>query len=184
MTRSLVLAVAALVLTAASGALASLLGWASVPVVPGALLVAYAAIVDPPISAAFSAALVGFVIDCLCGTPIGVSILGCVAALVASRFFVGWVTSTRGLPAVLFAGGLTFTYGLVALSLLFLFQRRESFGFGVLATATVVNAIAAPVVFRVAHGVLVLARVEERDASLQDRLAGKTFGGKGMEGTL
>ena len=176
MTRALVLSLLALVLTAATGALAVMFGWSSVPLVPGVLLVAYAAIVDPPVEAAVSAALMGLVIDALVGTPLGVNVLACVAVLVGSRFFVGWVTAPRGIPSFLFTAGFSAAHALLALSLLFLFQRRQSFGLAELFSTALVNAVFSVVLFPVVRRLLVALRLEERGESLQERLSSNSLG--------
>ncbi|HEY4222529.1 MAG TPA: hypothetical protein VGO62_14340, partial [Myxococcota bacterium] len=139
MTRVLVMAGLALFLTSVAGAVAVMFGWSSVPVVPGVLLVAYAAIVDPPVEAAVSAAVIGLVIDALAGTPFGVNVLSCVAVLVGSRFVVGFVPQPRGIRSALFTGGLSAAHALVSLVMLYLFQRREGFGFVPLVTTAFVN---------------------------------------------
>ena len=176
MTRALVLSLLALLLTAGTGALAVMFGWSSVPLVPGVLLVAYAAIVDPPVEAAVSAALIGLVVDALVGTPLGVNVLSCVAVLVGSRFVVGFVTAPRGVPSFLFVAGFSAAHALLALSLLFLFQRRESFGLYALLAAALVNALASLVIFPIVRKLLITLRLEERGETLQERLSSNPIG--------
>ena len=155
MTRTLVLSLFALVLTAMTGALAVAFGWSSMPLVPGVLLVAYAGIVDPPVEAAVSAASIGLVVDALTGTPLGLNVLACVFVLMGSRFVVGWVPAPRGLPSFLFAAGFSAAHALLALSLLFLFQRRESFGLAALLATALENGVASVVLFPIVHRSLV-----------------------------
>jgi hypothetical protein len=173
MTRPLVLALFALILTAISGALAVMFGWSTIPIVPGVLLCAYAAIVDPPIQAALGASLIGLVIDALSGTPLGVNVIACVAVLSASRFVVSFVPLPRGLPSFLFVGGFSGVWAFLALLLLYLFQSREGFGFGAMFATAIVNAVASVVVFPVLSRILVLLRLEEKGETLQERLASK-----------
>lgn len=175
MTRALFLALLALVLTAGTGALAVMFGWSSVPFVPGVLLVAYAAIVDPPVEAAVSAALIGLVIDALAGTPLGVNVLACVAVLVGSRFVVGFVTAPRGAPSFLFVAGFSAAHALLALSLLFLFQRRESFGLVALIATALVNGVGSLALFPLVRRLLILLRLEERGETLQERLSSNSI---------
>jgi rod shape-determining protein MreD len=173
-SRLVALTLLALVLTAGMGAAGVMLGLSTVPVVPGVLLVAYAAIVHPPVEAAVGAALVGLVMDALVGTPLGVNVLACVALLVASRFVVGFVPHPRGIPSVLFVAGMSAAYAFLSLLLLFLFQRRESFGFVGLVSTAVSNAIASVVIFPLLHRLFVSLRLEEKGESLQERLASKS----------
>ena len=176
MTRALFLALLALVLTAATGAFAVMFGWTSMPLVPGVLLVAYAAIVDPPVEAAVSAALIGFVVDALVGTPLGVNVLACVAVLVGSRFVVGFVPAPRGVPSFLFVAGFSAVHALLALSLLFLFQRRESFGLYALLATALVNGVASLALFPLVRRLLIMLRLEERGVTLQERLSSNPIG--------
>ncbi len=174
MTRALVLTGLALLLTAVAGAAAVMFGWSYVPVVPGVLLVAYAAIVDPPVEAAVTAALIGIVVDALAGTPLGLNVLACVAVLVGSRFVVGFVPSPRGFRSFLFVGGISAAHALVSLLLLFLFQRRESFGFFPLVLTAVANALASLLVFPLLQRLLIALDLEEKGETLQERLASKS----------
>jgi hypothetical protein len=173
-TRVFILALLALLLTAFTGALAVMLGWSSLPVVPGVLLVAYAAIVDPPIEGAVSAAVVGLVIDALAGTPFGVNVLSCVAVLVGSRFVVELVHHPRGWRSFVFVGGFSAAHALASLIMLFLFQRREGFGFVPLIATAACNAIASVVLFPILQFVFVRLKLEEKGESLQQRLASKS----------
>ena len=171
MRRVFILGFLAVVLTSITGALAVMFGWSNVPVVPGVLLVAYAAIVDPPIEAAVSAAVIGLVIDALAGTAFGVNVLSCVAVVVCSRFVLGFVHSPRGLPSFLFVAGLSAVHALVSLLLLYLFQKRESFGFTPLASTAIVNAVVSLVLFPILRRLFVALRLEDKDETLQERLA-------------
>lgn len=151
-----------------------MLGLSAVPLVPGILLVAYAAIAHPPVESAVSAAVIGLVMDALAGTPLGVNVIACVAVLVWSRPVVGWVTSPRGVPSFLFVGWMSAAYAFVSLLLLFLFQRRESFGFVGLFSTALSNAVASVVLFPVLQRLFVALRLEEKGESLQERLASKS----------
>jgi cell shape-determining protein MreD len=173
-TRLFVLVVLAVVLTAGMAALAVLLGLSSLPVVPGVLLVAYAAIVHPPTEAAVGAALIGLAMDALAGTPLGVNVLASVAVLVGSRVFAGWVTAPRGLPSFLFVACVSVAHAFLSLLLLFLFQRREAFGFVGLFSTALANALASVVLFPIIQRIFVGLALEERGESLQERLASKS----------
>lgn len=174
MSRLALLALVALVLTAGIGAVGVVLGLSTIPVVPGLLLVAYAAIVHPPVEAAVGAAVIGLVMDALAGTPLGLNVLACVAVLVGSRPVVGWVTAPRGIPSFLFVGCMSAAYAFVSLLLLYLFQRRESFGFVGLFSTALSNAVASVVLFPLIQRVFVALRLEEKGESLQERLASKS----------
>ncbi len=173
MKRSLAFVILCLLSTAVSSAAAVAMGLSNMPLVPGVLLVAYTAIADPPIEAALTAALVGLVMDALGGTPLGVSVIACVLALVSSRLVIGWVTSVRGPKAALFTAGLSAVYALIALVLLFAFQRRQAFGLVSLAVLAVSHALASFVAFPLLTRVLVLLRLEQRGTSLHERMAQK-----------
>lgn len=174
MRRSLLLAGLALAATAILAALAVPLSLTTVPIVPGVILVAYAAIVDPPVEAAISAALVGLTMDALAGTPLGVNVLACVLVLVASRLVIGWVTQPRGVQAALFVAGFSGAYAFVALLLVNLFQRREAFGLGSVLVLALWNGLASFAVLPLLSRALVLLRLEEKGESLQERLASKS----------
>lgn len=172
MTRSLALAAVTLVLTALCGALAVPLSVSALPVVPGIIVLAYAALVDPPVEAALSAALIGLVLDALSGTPLGVNVLACVLVLVLSRLALGWVTSARGVQAALFAAGVSAAWAFIALVLLSLFQRR-AFGIGAIPVLALCNGLLALALMPALTRLLVVLRLEERGESLQERLAHK-----------
>lgn len=174
MTRLVVLFLAALALTALGGGAAVVLGVSTVPLVPGILLVAYAAIVHPPVEAAVAAALIGLAMDALCGTPLGLNVLACVAVLVGSRPFVSWVPLPRGIPSFLFVGCTSAAYAFLSLLLLFLFQRRESFGLVGLFSTALVNAAVSVPLFPLLRLAFVRLGVEDRGESLQERLAAKS----------
>lgn len=173
MSRVLILALLTVLLTALAGAVSVAADWSSLPIVPGVILCAYAAMVDPPIEGVVTAASLGLVTDALSGSSLGLNVLACVAVLVASRFAVGWVTSPRGIPATLFVAGFSAAHAFLALLLLFLFQRREEFGLLSVFTVAVANALVSVVLIPPLQWLLVALRMEERDASLQERLAGK-----------
>lgn len=173
MSRVLVLAALTVLLTALCGAVSVAAGWASLPIVPGVILCAYAAMVDPPIEGVVTAAAIGLVVDAMTGTSLGLNVLACVAVLVASRFVTGWVTSPRGLPAALFVAGFSATHSFLALLLLFLFQRRGGFGLLSVFTVAVSNALVSVALIPLVQRLLVALRLEERDVTLQERLASK-----------
>lgn len=172
MKRPLVLALLALVLTSFQAALAVVLGVSSLPFVPGVVLVAYAALVDPPVEAAITATLVGLVVDALSGTPLGLNVLACLLALLTGRLFAPWVLQPRGVAALLFTGGLSAGYHLVALTLLYVFSaERKAFGFLPMLTTAAGNALLAVVVIPVTRRALVAVGLEDKGESLRDRLS-------------
>jgi rod shape-determining protein MreD len=173
MRRSLLFALLALLATAFLAALAVPLGVLSVPIVPGVILVAYAAIVDPPVEAAITAALVGLTMDAMAGTPLGVNVLACVLVLVASRLVIAWVTQPRGVQAALFVAGFSAAYAFLASVLVNLFQRRESFGLAAVFVLALTNGLASFLVLPLLSRALVILRLEEKGESLQERLASK-----------
>jgi rod shape-determining protein MreD len=174
MMRPFALAGATIALQACLGALSVATGSNSFPLVPGVVLVAYSALVDPPIEAAISAAVIGIFLDALSGTPFGLNALACVLALLAARFFVQFVPRPRGLPAFLFTAGLSASYHFIALTLLYSFSSgREAFGFRGLVVTAIGNGIAALVLFPLTSMVLVALGLQQHDPSLNERLAGK-----------
>ncbi|OGQ26484.1 MAG: hypothetical protein A2138_20210 [Deltaproteobacteria bacterium RBG_16_71_12] len=173
MRRVAVLALLTVLLTALGGALSVALGWSSLPIVPGVILCAYAAMVDPPIEGVVTAAAVGLVVDAMTGTSLGLNVLAFVAVLVSSRFVVGWVTSPRGVPAALFVGGFSAAHAFLSLLLLFLFQRRGGFGLLSVFTVAIANALVSVVLIPPLQALLVALKLEERGETLQERLAGK-----------
>jgi hypothetical protein len=174
-SRALALALLALLLTAAQASLAVTLGVSSLPFVPGVILVAYAALVDPPVEAAISATLVGLVVDALSGTPLGLNVLACLLALLVGRLFVPWVTAPRGLAALAFTGGLSAGYHLVALTLLFVFSaERKAFGFLPMITIAVGNAVAAVVVITLTQRLLVAFKLEQKGETIHERLSSRS----------
>lgn len=173
MRRIAVLALLTLVLTALGGALSVAFGWSSLPIVPGAILCAYAALVDPPIEGVLTAATIGLVVDAMTGTSLGLNVLALVAVLVGSRLVTGFVTSPRGLPAAAFVSGFSAAHAFFALLLLFLFQRRGGFGLTSVFTVALANGAASFALIPLLQRLLVALRLEERDETLQERLAGK-----------
>ena len=173
MSRVLVLSLLTLLLTALAGAISVAAGWSSLPIVPGVILCAYAAMVDPPIEGVVTAAAIGLVVDAMTGSSLGLNVLALVAVLVASRAFTGWVTSPRGLPAALFVGGFSAAHAFLSLLLLFLFQRRAGFGFLSILWVAGANALVSVALIPLLQRLLVTLRLEERDETLQERLAGK-----------
>ncbi|MBI1948413.1 MAG: hypothetical protein HYS27_22190 [Deltaproteobacteria bacterium] len=173
MRRVVVLALVTVALTALCGALSVALGWSSLPIVPGVILCAYAALVDPPIEGVVTAAAIGLVVDAMSGTSLGLNVLALVAVLVGSRFVVGWVTSPRGLQAALFVGGFSAVHAFLSLLLLYLFQRRGGFGLVSVFTVAIANALVSVALIPPLQWLMVALRLEERDETLQERLAGK-----------
>jgi cell shape-determining protein MreD len=159
-----------IVVTAVSSALAVTVGSSGLPVTAGSIVVAYAALATPPIEAAFSAALVGLVVDALNGAALGTSSFTLLATLLASRLGIELVPTNRGWPAWTFVGVFAFAQTLLAMLLLALFGQRSAVDVGGAVAIGVVDGVVAMGLFPALHGVLVLLRVEERSATLGERL--------------
>jgi hypothetical protein len=164
------LAAFTLVVTALSSALAVAVGSAGFPLTPGSVVVAYAALAAPPIEAAFSAVIVGLVVDALNGAALGTSSFTLLVTLLASRLGISLVPSHRGAPAWTFAGLFAFAQALLAMLLLALVGQRGAVDVGAAVALAVVDVALAVVLFPALHEALVLLRQEERSATLRERL--------------
>jgi hypothetical protein len=80
-------------------------GIASVPLTPGAVVVAWAALVLPPLEAVVAASLCGLVVDALAGLPVGLSSFSLVVALLVARLGTRSIPRAVGPLASAFAGG-------------------------------------------------------------------------------
>ena len=172
MSRSLLLASLGLLLHAIVAALAVALGWDALPVAPAVVLVAYAALAEPPIEAAISATLLGFMLDALSGSPIGMNMLACLLALLLGRLAAGAVAAPRGLGAFVFGGAMSMGYHLFLLIVLFMFDsEREAFGIlGILSTA-VFDGLLALVLMPTTQVLFISLGLEEREVTMTERLS-------------
>lgn len=177
MSRVLVLAVLALLLHALESGLAVVLGATSLPVAPAVVLVAYAALVEPPVEAALTASSLGLVLDALSGTALGLNMLACLLVLLLGRFAAPRVPSPRGVSAFLFAALLSAGYHTLVLTLLYVFEaQRESFGFQGIVTTSIANGLLALLLFPLVQRLLVALGLEEREATMEERLSRRARG--------
>jgi rod shape-determining protein MreD len=172
-SRTFVAMVITLVATAVFGALPVLFGSPAWPVTPGAVIVAYAALTLPPVEAAVTAALVGLVVDALSGSPIGVSSFALVVTLLLSRLGVSLVTQPRGFTSFVFVFAFAFTHAFFAQTLLALFGQRRAVDLVVVVVVGILDAVLSLLLFPVVHRVLVLLRLEDRGATLGERLSAR-----------
>lgn len=174
MRRVALACVLALVLKALIAALAVVFQTGPLPVLPAVVLIAYAALWHPPIEAALSAALVGIIIDALMGVPLGVNSLAAVLTLVASRPTLVWVPEPRGVAVTAFVAGFSAVHAAIAVLLLLLFGGlRASTELMSVFTIGVVNGLLSIALFPAYRALLVRLHLEERGASLHERLASR-----------
>lgn len=172
MIRVLLLAGLGLLLHAFEAGFAVVLGSTSLPVAPAVVLVAYAALVEPPVEAALTASCLGLVLDALSGSPLGLNMLACLLALLAGRFFARRVSSPRGAAGFLFATGMSAGYSLFVLTLLYVFGTdRESFGLQGLVATSFANGLLSLLLFPLCQWLLVSMGLEERETTMEERLS-------------
>ncbi len=171
MTRVFTFMAAALVVTALFSACAITLGTAALPITPGSIVVAYAALATPPVEAAFSAVLVGLVVDALSGTSLGASSFSLLVTLLVSRLGASLVPSTRDGVAFGFVGLFAAAQALLAMLMIALFgQTHAQLDVATAVVVGVLDAVVAVALFPALHAVFVLLRLEERSATLRERL--------------
>jgi rod shape-determining protein MreD len=171
MSRSLLLATLGLLLHAIVAALAVALGWDALPVAPAVVLVAYAALAEPPIEAAISATLLGFMLDALSGSPIGMNMLACLLALLVGRLAAGAVAAPRGLGAFVFGGGMSMGYHLFLLIVLLMFGgERESFGLLSILSTGLFDGLVALVLMPATQALFIALGLEQREVTMTERL--------------
>lgn len=171
MTRVFTFMLAALAVTALGSACSVTLGTAALPITPGSIVVAYAALATPPVEAAFSAVLVGLVVDALSGTSLGASSFSLLVTLLVSRLGVSLVPSTRDRIAFAFVGVFAFAQALLAMVMVALFgQAHARLDVATAVVVGLLDAVVALAVFPALHAVFVLLRLEERSATLRERL--------------
>ncbi len=165
--------VVTLVVTAICGSLPVLFGWPALPVTPGAVVCAYAALTTPPIEAAVTAALVGLVVDALSGSPIGASSLALLVTLLTSRLGVSLVPLARGGAAFAFVAAFAAFHALLAQALLALFAQRRAVDLVIVVVVGILDALLSLILFPVLRRVLVILRLEDKGATLGERLSAR-----------
>jgi len=170
-SRTFVAMVMTLVVTAVFAGLPVLFGTQAWPVTPGAVVVAYAALTVPPVEAAVAAGLVGLVVDALAGSPIGVSSFALVVTLLLSRLGVSLVPAPRGLASLAFVVAFGVTHAFFAQTLLALFGQRRAVDLVVVVTVGVLDGLLSLLLFPLLRFVLVVLRLEDRSATLGERLS-------------
>ncbi len=171
MTRVLVFLVTTILVTAVASSLAVGTGVGAVPLTAGSVVLAYAALATPPVEAAFSATIVGLVVDALAGAALGLSSFSLLVTLLVSRLAIGFVPSTREPIALLFVGAFAGVQALVAMTMLALSgPTQRGIDLFVAGKIALVDAGAAYWLFPLLHEVFVLLRLEERSATLRERL--------------
>lgn len=172
MIRVLLLACMALMLHAIQAWLAVAFGVSSLPILPAVVLVAYAALVEPPVVAALAASTIGLLLDAVSGTPLGLNMLACLLALLLGRSAADWIHSPRGMPAFLFTAAMAAGYHVFVVTLPWAFGPHpdEWVIRGFMSTAWW-NGIASLLIFPLAQRLLVRLGLEEREETLSERLA-------------
>ncbi|MFZ9886365.1 MAG: hypothetical protein ACO3JL_02585 [Myxococcota bacterium] len=177
MKRVLLLASIAFVLQAFIAAAAVAFGVAAVPLTPAVLVVAYAALVEPPVEGALSATCVGFLLDAISGTAIGLNMLACLLLLLVGRLMARRVPSPVGPLGALFVSALAAGYYLFVLTLLYIFERgRESLALEGLLSTSILTGAASLLVFPLIQRIFVRLGLEERAASVAERLSRRARG--------
>lgn len=172
MTRSLLLATLGLLLHAVQAAVAVAFGWESMPVAPAVVLVAYAALAEPPVEAAITATFLGLILDALSGSPIGLNMLSCLLALLVGRLAARWVTAPRGWGALAFGAALSAGYHLFLLILLKTFGAyREGLGILSVLSTALWDGLLSVVLMPATQWLLVAVRLEEREVTATERLS-------------
>jgi rod shape-determining protein MreD len=167
--RVVVLGVLALVLHAAVAALSVTFDSSGLPIAPAVVLVAYAALAEPPVEASISASVLGLLLDALTGAPLGLNMLACLAALGLGRPLAGSVSSPRSWSAFLFAAGLSAGYSIFIRVLLSVFAG-ESFGFQGVFTTALTSGLLALMVFPWLSAAMIRFGLEDREESLAEKL--------------
>lgn len=174
MNRPLLSMAVTLLLTALHKVVPLWLGSSSVLATPGAIVVAYAVLTMAPVEAIVTAALCGLVVDGLGGMPLGVGSFSMVVVVLLARLALRFMTETRGPPAAAFAGGFGAMQALLVGAMLSAFAGRagsfdvvQAIGIGV------IDGVLALALFPILHWIGVLFGVEEKGATLRERLAAR-----------
>lgn len=177
MSRVLWLAGFSLVLQSVVAATAVAFGLASVPLTPAVLMVAYAALIEPPIEGALTATTVGFLLDALSGAAVGLNMLACLLLFLCGRVAAKRVPSSVGVIAALFVSGLAAGYYLFVLTLLYAFDRgRQSLALDGLFSTSLLTGASSLLVFPLIQRLFVSLGLEERTASVAERLSRRARG--------
>jgi len=175
MRRVLLAAAMTLVLVALQRAAPVALGVSAIAATPAAVVVAYAGLTLSPLEAIVIAGVCGVVVDSLTGMPLGLASFSLVLALLVARLGLRLTTSNRGVVAVAFAGGVGFLQCLIVGALLSAFSDRAGqLSLKDAVVVGVVDAALAAAILPLYHRVSVRAGLEERGATLRERLATRT----------
>jgi rod shape-determining protein MreD len=173
-SRSLLLALLGLVLHAIEAGAAVAFGLDGLPLTPAVVLVAYAALAEPPVEAAVSAILLGLVLDAVSGSPLGLNMLACLIALLSGRLLSSWVSAPRGLPALAFTAGMSAGYHLFILILRVLFAgHREVQGVLDVAAVAFGDGLFAVVLMPSVQWAFVRLGLEDPEDPLEARLSSR-----------
>jgi hypothetical protein len=149
------------------------LGVASVPLTPGAVVVAWAALVLPPLEAVVAASLCGLIVDALAGLPVGLSSFSLVVALLVARLGTRSIPRAVGPLASAFAGGVGLLQATVSWVLLAVFApERAPWQPGTLLLVGILDVGLALLLLPVLDRLGVLVGLE-RSTSTADRLAAR-----------
>jgi cell shape-determining protein MreD len=171
MTRVATFMAVTLFVTAVASGFAVVLGRGALPLTAGSVVVAYAALATPPVEASFTAMLVGLVVDALAGASLGASSFSLLVTLLLTRLGEGFVPSTRDRSAYAFVLAFAFVQALLASALLALVgPTHRGLALAGAVQIAVVDAVAAVMIFPLLHAVFVLLRLEDRSATLRERL--------------
>lgn len=174
MTRSLLLSLIGLFLHALEAGAAVAFGLEGLPLTPAVVLVAYAALAEPPVEAAVSAVLLGLVLDAVSGSPLGLNMLACLIALLSGRVLSSWVSAPRGLPALAFAAGMSAGYHLFILVLRVLFAgHREVKGVLDVVAVALGDGVLALFLMPTVQWALVKLGLEDPEDPLEQRLSAR-----------
>lgn len=118
-----------------------------------------------------SAALIGLILDSLCGSPIGLNMLSCMLALMGGRFAAGWVRAPRGVDVFLFTAGLSGVYHTFLVVLMAMFAIGESaWSFSGVVSTSIFNGLIALFLVPATQWLFVRLGLEVQEASFDERL--------------
>lgn len=173
MSRVLLAMGVALAAMAVVRSLPVVVGLASLPATPVAIIVAWAALVLPPLEAVVAASLCGFIVDALAGLPVGLSSFSLVVVLLIARLGTRSVPRAVGPVAALFAGGVGLLQVTVSWVLLAVFApERAPWQPGTLILVGALDAGLALLLLPLLDRLGVLVGIE-RSTSTADRLAAR-----------
>jgi|GEM_PF-2163387 len=173
MNRALLAMAVCLVAMATLRVLPVVLGVSAVPLTPAAVVVAWAALVLPPLEAVVTASLCGLIVDALAGLPVGLSSFSLVVALLVARLGTRSVTRAVGPLAALFAGGVGLLQVTLSWLLLAVFApERAPWQPGTLFLVGIFDGVLALLLLPLLDRLGVLVGLE-RSTSTADRLAAR-----------